>query len=153
MGIEACAVTPITPGKVTFDPAAFIVSFPAFASVPPELLSMYFDYATLLLENNCCGKVKDAPTRAMLLNLVTAHITALMSGVNGNPPQGVVGRIASATEGSVSVSTEMMAQSESASWWNQTPWGAMYWRMIAQYRTAAYIPPCGDGYPVFGWPL
>ena len=154
MGIDACAATPITPGVVTFDPSAFVTAFPAFASVPGASLTMNFGFATLMLENSCCSAVKDAPTRAMLLNLAVAHITALLNGVNGQPPQGVVGRVSDATEGSVSVTAEFQAQSESAAYWNQTPWGAMYWRATAQYRTAHYFPPaCAAGpSPWDAWP-
>lgn len=154
MGIEACAVTPITPGVVTFDATAFKAAFPAFASVPDGILVMNFTFATQLLENSCCSAVKDAPTRASLYQLVVAHITSLLNGQNGQPPQGVVGRVSSAAEGSVSVSTEMLAQSESASWWQQTPFGAMYWRMTAQYRTARYFgPACGSPQsPWDAWP-
>lgn len=141
MGIDACAVTPITPGVVTFDATAFKTAFPAFASVPDPILDMNFTWATQLLANSCCSRVKDAPTRASLYQLVVAHITAMLNGSNGQPPQGSPGRVSSASEGSVSVSLEMLAQSESASWWQQTVWGAMYWRMTAQYRTAAYFPP------------
>ena len=154
MGIDACAATPVTPGIVTFDPVAFQSAFPAFALVPGAALSANFTFATLLLNNSCCSVVCDAPTRAQLLNLIVAHITALLNGVNGQAPGGAVGRIASATEGSVSATTEMMTQTESAAFWNQTQWGAMYWRMTAQYRTARYFPPRSDcyGYQSSGWP-
>jgi len=141
LGIDACAATPITPGVVTFDATVFKDAWPAFTSVPDPVLVMNFEYATLLLANSCCGLVKDAPTRAALYDLVVAHITALLNGVNGQPGQGIVGRISNATEGSVSVSAEFQAQSESAAWWNQTQYGAMYWRATAQYRTATYFPP------------
>lgn len=132
---------------MTFDPVAFVAAFPAFTSVPAAALSANFQYATLLLDNSCCSTVKDAPTRALMLNLIVAHITALLNGVNGDPPQGVVGRVSNAAEGSVSVSTEMMAQSESASYWNQSPWGAQYWRISAQYRSAKYFPPAFSNTP------
>ena len=144
----------VTPGIVTFDPTAFRTAFPAFASISDAILNGNFTYATLLLNNSCCSVVKDAPTRAQLLNLIVAHITSLLNGANAQPPQGVVGRIANASEGSVSVGTEMLTLSESAAYWNQTPWGAMYWRMTAQYRAATYIPPVCDygyGYGVGPW--
>lgn len=143
-------VLPIVPGIVTFDPAAFIAAFPAFTQVPAPALTANFNLATLLLDNSTCSVVQDAPTRAQLLNLITAHITALLNGVNGEPPQGVVGRVSSATEGSVSVQTEMLTQTESAAYWNQTQWGALYWRTTAQYRTARYFPPCDSDTP-FPW--
>ena len=155
MGISPCAPQPVTPGIVTFVPADFTAAFPAFASVPTGVLTANFGFATLMLNNSCCSVVRDAPTRANLLNLMTAHITALLNGTNGQPPQGVVGRISSAAEGSVSLSTEMLAKSESASYWQQTPWGAMFWQATIGYRTAHYVAPvCGpSGFsPWDGWP-
>lgn len=154
MGITACTPTPITPGIVTFDPVAFIAAFPAFTSVPSAALSANFLFATLLLENTCCSPVKDAPTRAALLNLIVAHITALLNGVNGDPPQGAVGRVSSASEGSVSVQLDFKTESEAASYFAQTQWGGLYWRMTAQYRTARYFPPCHfEGvFPWDAWP-
>jgi hypothetical protein len=154
VGIDACTNTPVTKGIVTFDATAFKTAFPAFASVPDAILAANFQFATLMLQNSCCSVVEDAPTRAVLYQLAVCHITALLNGVNGEPPSGVVGRISNATEGSVSATTEMMTQSESAAYWNQTQWGAMYWRMTAQYRTARYVPPCGpQGFsPWDAWP-
>lgn len=155
MGISPCTPNPVTPGIVTFDPVAFAAAFPMFALVSGAALTANFGYATLMLDNSCCSVVKDAPTRALLLNLATAHITALLNGVNGQPPQGVVGRINQAQEGSVSVSTEMLAKTESAAYWQQTPWGAQYWASTLKYRTARYVPPChASGFwdAVSGWP-
>ena len=155
MGIAACSPQPVTPGIVTFVPADFKTAYPAFASVPDAVLTGYFGIATLFLNNSCCSIVQDAPTRALLLNLVVAHIAALLAGENGQPGQGVVGRINSASEGSVSVSTEMMAKSESAAYWQQTQYGAMFWQATLVYRTARYVPPvCGPvGFsPWDAWP-
>ncbi len=154
MGIAPCAPNPVTPGIVTFDPVAFAAAFPAFATVPSAALTANFNLACLQLDNSCCSVVRDAPTRANLLNLLTAHITALLNGVNGAPPAGTVGRIASATQGSVSVQTEMLAQSESASYYQQTPWGAQYWQSTLPYRTARYVSPrCAAGFDSWdAWP-
>lgn len=155
MGISSCTPNPVTPGIVTFDPSAFQESFPAFASVSDAALEANFAFATLMLDNSCCSVVRDAPTRAQLLNLATAHITALLNGVNGQPPTGVVGRISQAQQGSVSLSSEMLAKTESASYWQQTPWGAQYWQSTVKYRTARYVPRCDAGaFDVGGgWPL
>jgi len=140
MGFSSCTPTVITPGIVTFDPAAFAQAFPAFASVPAGALSNNFALAQLQLENDCCSVVCDAPTRASLLNLITAHITALLNGVNGQPPQGVVGRISQAQQGSVSVQTEFESESEAAAYYAQTPWGLQYWQSTLRWRTAHYVP-------------
>lgn len=143
----------ITPGIVVFDPAAFVADFPAFATVSTSALTFNFNLATLQLNNSYCSIVQDEPTRAQLLNLLTAHITALLNGVNGESPTGVVGRISSATQGSVSVQTEFKSDSEAASYFNQTQWGATFWRATAIYRTARYVPPlCYSNYSGDAWP-
>lgn len=137
---------------MTFDPAAFVQAFPAFATVPQAALTANFALACLQLNNSCGSVVCDAPTRAQLLNLLVAHITALLNGANGQPPQGVVGRIAQASEGSVSVSAEWAASvSSSEAYYIQTPWGAAYWQATLPYRTARYVPPCDFDY-CEGWP-
>lgn len=153
--IVGCTGETVTPGVVVFDPAAFIVLFPAFSTVPAPALQANFNFATLLLNNSCCSVVCDAPTRSNLLNLATAHITALLNGVNGQGPSGLVGRISSASQGSVNVSAQYATElSMSDAYWSQTPWGAQFWASTVVYRTARYIPPCdfyGEG-PWNSWP-
>src|SRR5262249_37816262 len=56
------------------------------------------------------------------------------------PNPGTVGRVASATEGSVSVTLEMPNQPAAAAWYLQTPYGASFWAATALYRTARYVP-------------
>jgi Protein of unknown function (DUF4054) len=141
----------ITPGIVVFDPVAFVATYPSFSTVPSGALTANFNAATLFLTNTYGSVVRDEPTRAMLLNLATAHITALLNGVNGAAPDGTVGRITSATQGSISVSTEMQAMSESASWWQQTSWGAMFWAATIGYRTARAVGPRRHR-GMTGWP-
>lgn len=151
MGISPCNPIPVTPGIVAFDPVAFSEAYPCFSSVSAAALTENFNSATLMLDNSCCSVIQDAPTRSQFLNLATAHITALLNGVNGQPPQGIVGRINNATQGSVSVQAEMLTKTESAAWWQQTQWGAMFWAATLKYRTARYVPPC-SGFPIFPGP-
>jgi hypothetical protein len=113
-----------------------------FATVPDLALMNNFTLAELQLSNRCGSRVKAANVRELLLGLLVAHITALFNGVNGQPPQGVVGRVSQATEGSVSVAIEWggtiaMAQA----YYLQTQWGALYWQSTATYRTMQYVPP------------
>lgn len=143
--IGPCVGTPVTPGIVQFDPTVFVQLYPAFASVPASALEFNFQLATDQLNNSCCSVVKDAPTRQRLLGLLTAHITALLNGVNGQAPNGAVGRISDASEGSVSASLAYSSiVSESEAFYIQTTWGAMYWQATSVYRTARYVPPCRD---------
>src|SRR6201999_4036529 len=82
-----------------------------------------------------------------LLSLLTAHITALKDGSNGQPPPGIVGRVDKATEGSVSVSADMGTMAYGQAYYMQTQWGALYWQATARYRTMRYIPAppvCAD---------
>lgn len=155
MGISPCASVPVTPGIVTFDAAAFKVAYPAFAGLSDPVLTANFGMATLQMNNSCCSAVKDAPTRALLLNLLVAHISALLNGANGQPPQGIVGRVSQASEGAVSVSADYSSSvNDSEAYYIQTPWGAQYWQSTLPYRTARYIPPCdSDGaFPWDAWP-
>ena len=134
----------VTPGIVVFDPAAFIAAFPSFATVPGAQLTANFNFACLQLNNTLTSSVRDEPTRAQLLNLLVAHITALLNGVNGQPPAGTVGRIANATQGSVSAQMQFDTKTFSEAYYAQTPWGVQYWQSTVAYRTARYIKPwCG----------
>jgi hypothetical protein len=120
--------------------------------VPDAALTGNFGLATLYLNNSYRSVVRDEPTRAQLLNLATAHLTALLNGVNGQPPAGTVGRISSATQGSVSVQMEFKTDSEAAAFWNQTTWGSAFWAATAVYRTMRYVRPCREMASWEAWP-
>ena len=86
-----------------------------------------------------------ANTPAML----AAHIAQLNAPqINGQPGTGagnapapnIVGRIANASEGSVSVSTQLDLPPGSSQWFAQTKYGLAYWQATAAYRTMRYIP-------------
>lgn len=127
---------------VEFNYAAWVAMFPEFANVSELAATAYFAQATAYHSNLSNGVVNDAAVQALALNLVTAHIAARYSTPAGGaqPSNTPVGRISSASEGSVSVSTEMSYPPGSASWWNQTKYGADYWALMTPYRTARYRP-------------
>lgn len=129
-----------TSGIVTFDDAAWVVAYPNFASVPEATAQTYFNRATLYLDNTPGSIVQDASVggqRETLLYLLTAHIAQLAANfASGNT---LVGRISTASEGSVSVATDYAAPG-SAAWYVQTGYGADYWAATAQYRTFRYVP-------------
>lgn len=123
---------------VVFDPAAFKAAYPAFVSVPDAQLQNYFDLATLYLSNTDCSIVQDVNKRQTLLWLLTAHIAFLSGALNPVPgTPGLVGRVSSATEGSVSVSTEYPMNPNSA-WFLQTQWGAAFWQATLSLRSFRY---------------
>jgi uncharacterized protein DUF4054 len=146
-------------GPVTFDYAIWASVYPELsASVSEPQAQTYWNIANLYVDNSGCGFIpatlsNGTPILAPILGMVTSHLCALLAPINGVPASPLVGRIANATEGSVSVATEMEAPM-AASWWNQTKYGAMAWQAMAPFRTALYIaapqiPLAGQSYPGF----
>jgi len=128
---------------VTFDYPEWIGMYPMFnvePTVTTELAAQnYFNLAgELYLRNDGSGPISDPARQKTLLYLLTAHLAALFTGVSGQAPSGVVGRVSSASQGSVSVSTEL-STSPGAAWFTQTPWGFLFWQGTAALRTARYV--------------
>lgn len=129
----------------SFDLATFRARYPEFATVADATIEAYWAEASLYLDNTDFSRVRNVAVRAVLLNMLTAHLAALFSGVNGNPPQGIVGRVTNATEGSVSIAAAMEGVTAASAWFMQTPYGAEFWQATAQYRQMVYAP--GRSYP------
>ena len=125
---------------VIFDVAKFRARYPEFDSVSDDLLQAYFTEATVYLNNTDTSPITDVNQRSVFLNMLVAHIAAISSGVGGQAASGLVGRVTSASEGSVSVSVEAGPSSASSWWYMQTPYGAQYWQATAPYRTIRYLP-------------
>jgi hypothetical protein len=116
-----------------------------------NLLTTYFNEAQFMCRNDGGGPVQDIPTLTYLLNLVTAHKACLGSGVNGQTPTQIVGRVTSAGLGSVHVSTEMKMQDEAA-YWTQTKYGTEYWEATTAYRLGGhFVAPFYDIFGDVGW--
>lgn len=133
----------MTTGVVVFVSTDFLARYPEFAALntaSPTLLGLYFNEATLYLNNTAASRVVDIETRTPLLYMLTAHIAAMNGGVNGQQPSQLVGRINTATEGSVSVGAEMPGATANAAWFLQTKYGAAYWQATARYRQMRVIP-------------
>lgn len=126
---------------VTFDPALFVARYPEFSGVAPSLLSLFFSEATLYLDNTDQSYISAIPERTMLLNMLTAHVATLNGQPGGTAGSGgLVGRIDSATEGSVSVSAKYSDMvSGTMAWYIQTLYGAAYWAATGRYRTMQYV--------------
>lgn len=125
---------------VIFDYAVWALRFPALAAkVSEELATVYFGEATDFLDNTDDSLIDDVNKRARYLNLLVAHIAAL-NGATTAGAAGLVGRVSSVTEGSVTIATEFGVAPGSQAWFAQTSWGAEYWALTAGYRTATYVP-------------
>lgn len=130
---------------VTFDPAAFKLAFPEFEQVPDARLTAIFNMVTATtIDNTDASIVTDVPARSALIDLLVAHMLTLYgyTAIGGQivPGHGVVGRVSSATEGTVSTSLEYRAAATATeAWYNQTPYGAQYWAFTAQYRSFRYV--------------
>lgn len=144
---------------VTFAPGTFKSAYPLFANCSDAQCNEWFAGATFICANQASSPANCVPGQlAYLLNLLTAHIGWLDAprDANGSPSSSgvpappLVGRINTASEGSVSVGADMgdvNAGSPSQAWFEQTQWGARYWASTAQFRTGGYIalPPVLPG--------
>ena len=123
--------------KVVFNPAHFKGIYPQFAGISDTQLEWFFKKSEQILDNseNSCI---DEDTRLIWFYLLVAHYAQLQTQIqSGNS---AVGRISSATEGSVSVSLDYPTSAVGREkWFNQTPHGAEYWMMTAPYRTGLYV--------------
>jgi hypothetical protein len=153
-----------TSGPVTFDYAWFQRYYPEISEwCSPDQAEGYFNLATALLDNRDGGgsapfceslrhsPVTDIATRQRLLGLLTAHFAALLAPINGVASPTMVGRITSASEGSVSVSTEFPAVA-GAEWFNQTKYGAMFWQLTKRFSMMRYYPSRRP-FQRWGWPF
>ena len=121
---------------VVFDSLVFKTRYPGFVTTADTLLELYFEEATLYLSNADNSIVQNLTRRALLLNMLVAHIAALGS----TSGRGGVGRIANATEGSVNVNFDKMGP-VSAAWFQQTPYGAAFWQATSALRGFRYVVP------------
>lgn len=122
-------------GVVAFDPAEFRTLYPTIQATD-EQLTMFFIMAEGFLDNSECSIVKDLETRKIMLYLLVAHIATLNHQTeSGNA---VVGRVASASEGTVSISLDYGTMGNNERWYLQTPYGATYWQMTKRYRSMLY---------------
>ena len=136
---------------VTFSYEMWVSMFPEFAALTPTQGNAYFIRATTTFAGNEYSNPAFGDNRLEgLLYLATSHVAWLScpKDDNGNPAatggtaSQLVGRISSASEGSVSVSTEWNAGSDVSAlsaYLTQTKYGAEYWAAISNYRTARYL--------------
>lgn len=123
--------------------------FPEFAGLSDPQGQGYFNRACLICANSAANPMNTDGILATMLYLLTAHVAWLncprdASGnpaATGAPGSPLVGRVSSASEGSVSVQTEWNSGDASSleAYLTQTKYGAEYWAASAPYRTARYI--------------
>lgn len=135
---------------VVFDYAAWILRYPEFAGVVQSLATRYFAEAGLICDNSSGSIVPSgAPNyqRDTYLNMLTAHIAFVSRPTGGQNAEAnqLVGRISSATEGTVSVSTQLALGDTSAmaAYLSQSPYGMTYLAATAGLRRARYVPSRG----------
>jgi hypothetical protein len=120
---------------VAFNSAQFKARYPEFIAVADLALSACFDEAGIYLYNTDASPVQDVTRRALLLNMLTAHVASLGGLVDGEVR--AVGRVASAGEGSVSVSLDYAPAGTNA-WFNQTQYGAAFIQATSAFRGFRY---------------
>lgn len=130
---------------VTLDIPKFRELFPEFSDVTDVQLEFLFDEATDYLNNTEYSPVQDYSKRERLLYLLMAHLSYIRYGyldAGGNRVGGTgfVGRVSSATEGSVSVGTELGAMSAGTAWYTLSPYGLAFWQATKWLRMAKYYP-------------
>lgn len=82
--------------------------------------------------------------RKWALYCVLCHLATLQV----NNPSGTAGRVASASQGSVSTSFDLLrANSTVAQWWNQTECGATFWVMLSRFRLGGRLYRGGNYHP------
>jgi len=155
---------------VDFSYDGWVARYPEFAAVPEATAAAYFAEAGLYWRNDGTSLNPTVGTQLLYLNMLTAHIAALYSQSQGalepGAPQDAntpVGRVSSAAQGSVNVSTELATAPGTGgveAWLAQTKYGLGFWAATAAYRTMRYAPgslqpgglPPGNGYGgLYGW--
>lgn len=126
---------------VVFDPAAFKIRYPEFANVSDTLLSACFVDSGLYLSNADNSPVQSLARRQSLLWMLTAHIAKLGGALAADGQALPVGRVSSASEGSVSASFDYMtATPGTGAWFQQTQYGAAFWAATTALRGFRYRP-------------
>ena len=140
-------------GVVVFNYSQWVIEYPEFTYVSQGQAQAFFNRVTIggPVDNTPASPIQDIQERTILLNEATAHMAFLFgSGANGKPRE-LVGRISSASEGSVSVTSEYtVPKGDLEAWWNQSPYGALFYASTLKYRTGFYVPPTSPPGPTQG---
>lgn len=132
-------------GVVDFSYIDWAAAFPQLSSTVGEVQAGFlFRQACLFLNNTPASIVQNVDERRDLLWLLVAHQAqlGLNGAANGSSSAGArgVGRVASASRGSVSVSFDGAGLPSNAGWFTQTQYGLTYWQATARYRQMRIMP-------------
>lgn len=122
-----------------FDPAAFKAVYPQFAKFTDEQLDWFFESVENDVLDNTITSCIPLKTRKKLFYLLIAHLAELQGRIDsGN--SSLVGRVSSASEGSVSISSDYPTGSGALEQWlKQTPYGAQFYAFTAKYRVVLWV--------------
>lgn len=130
---------------INFSYLDFINIYPEFSSTVAETAFDYRVYTVAdgVFANNVTNPASAAGTKSFtaMFALMCAHISQLSFGSESTPANRLVGRVYSASEGSVSLDIEMPAGNKSSdlrTWLYQTQYGATFWNMTSKYRLGFY---------------
>lgn len=124
-----------------FSYSAWARRYPELAtSVDITLATELAAEASVIFNVTDSSPVRDEAQRRVILNMIVAHLASIGGAGQAGGASGLVGRVTSATEGSVSVDVDAGPSSAGSAWWLQTPYGFAYWQATAGYRTMFYVP-------------
>lgn len=130
---------------VEFDIEEFREVYPQFEKLTDGQLRQAFDIACLLLDNTDSSPVPYDPPRIMirrtLLWLLVCHMATIALWQPGQ-----TGPLASASEGSVSVSFSL-PQAMGKQYFTSTPCGQAYWQAIQPYLVGGRYYPAKHYHP------
>lgn len=143
-----------TTPPVTYSYTDWIANFPEFSGCSPAQGQSYFNRAAVIFANDTCNPAyaaQGATNFKTVFYMLVSHIAWLNAprdasgnpSAAGQPASPIVGRINSASEGSVSVGADMgdaNAGSPSQAWYMQSKYGAEFWAATALQRAAVYVP-------------
>lgn len=127
---------------VVLNTAKFQNDYPEFSNIPVPTLPTLFDQATDYLNNTESSLVVEYDKRERFLYLLMAHLAYMRYGTDKGigGMSGMVGRVSSASEGSISASSELGQVEFRNAWYTLSPYGMDYWQATKVYRMADYYP-------------
>lgn len=116
----------------TFDREVFRQRYPAFTEekLPDGALDALWESVVSLLANSEGLFPWPESKTPAIVYAALCHLATLQTADSDAP-----GRVASASQGSVSVSFDLVqGQGDAAQWWNLTKCGALFWVLTKPYR-------------------